>query len=79
MGYVVDLTIIMHRLFKAEPSPPHESIVSVVKDFENSGELAQVHNDIRKFTSSGSLFRFGEKYVLDEIIRLIEKHRVDMK
>jgi hypothetical protein len=40
----------------------YEPIVSVVKEFENSGELAQVHSGIRKFTSSGSLFCFGEMY-----------------
>ncbi|KAF8813132.1 hypothetical protein BYT27DRAFT_7131823 [Phlegmacium glaucopus] len=57
MGYVVDLTIIMHRLFKAGPCPSHEPVISALSDFAKSGELGQVHNDIRKFTNSKSLLR----------------------
>ena len=51
MQYIMDLTIIMRRLFKAGPSS--EFIISVVvNDFATSIEHAQVHNDIRNFPSS---------------------------
>jgi len=77
MGYVVDLTIVMHRLFTVDVSEDH--VVSVLESYAKSGEIAQVHNDIRKFVSSSGLRYLGEDNVLDEIIRLIEKHRVESK
>jgi len=75
MACVVDLTIIMHRLFIVDVSEDH--VVSVLESYATSGEIAQVHNDIRKFVSSCGLRHLGEDNVLNEIIRLIEKHRVE--
>ncbi|KAJ7816723.1 hypothetical protein B0H13DRAFT_2683408 [Mycena leptocephala] len=77
MGYVVDLTIVMHRLFAVEVS--EERVVSVLEDYAKSGEITQVHNDIRTFVNSNSMTRQSKDNVLLEIIRLIEKHRADYK
>ncbi|KAJ7826412.1 hypothetical protein B0H13DRAFT_2440642, partial [Mycena leptocephala] len=77
MGYVVDLTIVMHRLFAVEVS--EERVVSVLEDYAKSGEITQVHNDIRTFVNSNSRTRQSKDNVLLEIIRLIEKHRADYK
>jgi hypothetical protein len=77
MAYIVDLTIVMHRLFTAEVSEEH--VVSVLDSYVKSGELAQVHRDICQFVNSGSLRRFGEDNVLKETINLIEKHRDNSK
>ncbi len=75
MAYIVDLTIIMLRLSAIEIS--EESVVSTLKDYARSGKIAQVHNDIRAFSSP--IPRLGDKdYAFDEIIRLIEKHRVQV-
>ena len=75
MAYIVDLTIIMHRLSATEIS--EERVVSTLKDYARSGEIAQVHNDIRAFSSR--IPRLGDQdYTFDEIIRLIERHRVQV-
>jgi hypothetical protein len=74
MAYIVDLTIVMHRLSAVDIS--EESVLSVVQDYFKSAEFAQVHNDIRTFCDSISGLRLGDRdYTLDETIRLIEKHR----
>jgi len=77
MAYVVDLTIVMHRLFTVDVSEDH--VVSVLESYAKSGEIARVHHDIREFVSSSGLCHLGEDNVLNEIIRLIEKHRVESK
>lgn len=77
MGYVVDLTIVMHRLFAVEVS--EERVVSILEDYAKSGEITQVHNDIRTFVNSNSMIRQSKDNVFLEIIRLIEKHRADYK
>ena len=70
MAYIVDLTRIMHRLSATEIS--EERVVSTLKDYARS-----VHNDIRAFSSR--IWRLGDKDdTFDEIIRLIEKHRVQV-
>jgi hypothetical protein len=75
MAYIVDLTIIMHRLSAIEIS--EKRVVSTLEDYARSGEIAQVHNDIRAFSSR--IPRLGDKDdTFDEIIRLIEKHRVQV-
>ena len=63
----------MHRLFTVDVSEEH--VISVLEDYVKSGEIAQVHNDIRKFVNNMSALRLANKdYTLDEIIRLIENH-----
>jgi hypothetical protein len=77
MAYIVDLTIIMHRLSAIEIS--EEGVVSTLKSYARSGEIAQVHNDIRAFSSRIHGPRLSDKdYTFDEIIRLIEKHCVQV-
>ena len=77
MGYIADLTIVMHRLSAVEISK--ESVVSVLQVYARSEEISQVHNDIRKFVNENSTFRLRDKdYTLNEIIRLIESHLVQV-
>ncbi|KAF8525511.1 hypothetical protein BU17DRAFT_83721 [Hysterangium stoloniferum] len=78
MGYVVDLTIIMHRLsFAVEVS--EETVETVLLDYARSSQIFQVHNDIRKFINDNFPFRLRDNdYTLNEIIRLIKKHRVQV-
>jgi len=77
MAYIVDLTILMHRLSAIEIS--QERVISALQDYAKSGEIAQVHNDIRAFSNRIPSSRLGDKdYTFIEIIRLIEKHRVQV-
>ena len=75
MAYIVDLTIIMHQLSAIEIS--EDRVVSTLKDYARSGEIAQVHNDIRAFSSRIPRFS-GRDDTFDEIIRLIREHRVQI-
>jgi len=79
MAYIVDLTIVMHRLFTVTVDVTEEHVVSVLEGYVKSTELRQIHNDIRTFVRSSGLRHLGEDNVLKEIIRLIEKHRVESK
>jgi len=75
MAYIVDLTILMHRLSEIEMS--EERVISTFKDYAGSGGIAHVHNDIRTFSGGLALRNLslgGDDAVLTEIIRLIEKH-----
>ena len=49
MGYIVDLTIVMHRLSTMEIS--EANVIAVLESYATSREIAQVHNDIRTFSS----------------------------
>ncbi|KAF8521772.1 hypothetical protein BU17DRAFT_87676 [Hysterangium stoloniferum] len=78
MGYVIDLTIVMHRLSSAVEIS-EKTVESVLVDYAKSSQISQVHNDIRKFINDNPLLHLGDNdYTLKEIIRLIEKHRVQV-
>jgi hypothetical protein len=65
MAYIVDLTIVMHRLSAINIS--EESVVSALTDYAKSAEIAQVHNDICTFCKCIPSSRLGDKdYTLDE-------------
>jgi hypothetical protein len=75
MAYIVDLTILMHRLSEIEMS--EERVISTLQGYARSGEIAQVHNDIRAFSGRMPSLRLEDNdAALTEIIRLIEKHCV---
>ena len=70
MAYIVDLTILMHRLSEIEIL--EERVISTLQDYARSGEIAQVHNDIRTFSRRMPSLRLeGNDAALTEIIRLI--------
>jgi hypothetical protein len=67
----------MHRFSAIEIS--EERVVSTLQDYAKSREIAQVHNDIRTFSNRIPSSRLGDKdYTLNEILRLIEKHRIQV-
>jgi len=77
MAYIVDLTILMHRLSADEISEKH--VISTLQDYATSGEIAQVHNDIRSFASGIRSLPLGNRdCTLDEVIRLIEQHHAQV-
>ena len=80
MGYIVDLTIIMRLLTISHRSASYaggkieEEAVGAIKEYFSSGNLANVHNRIRKFVSEKDMLWFidGRDVVLEEIERLIQ-------
>ena len=67
----------MHQLSTIEISK--ERVVSALQNYAKSSKFTQVHNDIRTFSNRIPSSRLGDKdYTLNEIIRLIEKHRIQV-
>ncbi|KAF8523355.1 hypothetical protein BU17DRAFT_86101 [Hysterangium stoloniferum] len=78
MGYIADLTIVMHRLSSAG-DVSEQTVESILVDYAKSSQISQVHNDIRKFIKDSFPFPFQDNdYIINEIIRLIEQHRVQV-
>jgi hypothetical protein len=86
MGYIVDLTIVMQRLYflmqartqaSGSRSPVNEKLFKLAldaykQDFEHS--LQKVHEEIRSFaTRKNALSKSGR--VIEEVERLINVHR----
>ena len=78
MGYIVDLTIVMHGLFWLKRSVSEDAVDSILKKYAESGNHAKVHNEIRVFVRDATTLRLGHSdHVLEEIICLIKKYCVD--
>jgi hypothetical protein len=75
MGYIVDLTVIMHRLFRQTRDISEAEVNLVLRAYVQSESQVDVHTAIRKF--SGTMRLVSTDHVLDEIIRLIKKYCVD--
>jgi hypothetical protein len=72
MGYIVDFTIVMHKLSAVEGPMSMEHAVSVSDAYARSDEIKRVHGDIREFIKDTNGWRLGNRdYVLGEIISLI--------
>jgi hypothetical protein len=76
MAYIVNLTILMHRLSTIEIS--EECVISTFQNYATSREIAEVHNDIRVFSNRIPRSLGNEDYILEEIIRLIKKHGIQI-
>ena len=78
MGYIVDLTIVMHSLFWLKRSVFEDAVDSILKKYAESGNQAQVHNEIRVFVGDTTTLCLGHSdHVPDEIVCLIKKYCVD--
>jgi hypothetical protein len=77
MGYIVDLTVVMFKLSKANSDVSKEDILSILRDFSISAEITHVHDDIHTVVDNTSNFGLqvvGKDEFLKEIIRLIHKY-----
>lgn len=72
MAYIVDLTVIMYRLCESDKSS--QDVLSILREYIDSGALGHVHNEIRTFVSSQNVLRFvpGQDSIFEEIQRLID-------
>ncbi|KDQ56679.1 hypothetical protein JAAARDRAFT_194652 [Jaapia argillacea MUCL 33604] len=80
MGYIVDLTIVMQRLFwlthPADSAPlTKEKVDSTLEEYDNSNEKMEVHNRIVRFVSDAGIFRgMGKDRIFEEVVALIRAH-----
>lgn len=76
MGYIVDLTVILHGVslsgHDVSASKVHEAM-----DYFKSRLRGQIHQDIRNFVTEESLFTYrGRDLVIEKVIDLIRQYCV---
>jgi Mg2+ and Co2+ transporter CorA len=79
MAYIVDLTVILHRLFLSIDTRrvSAEKVRSAVKDYAKGSSRSQIHKDIRNYVASAQthLSSYHDKdLAMEKIIDLIEQH-----
>lgn len=84
MGYIVDLTIVMQRLFwimffKSKPcSVTMDELEGTFASYNNSEEQKKVHHEIRTYADRMSFIDpANPDSTHDEVKRLIQTHRYD--
>ncbi|KAH9968483.1 hypothetical protein BGW80DRAFT_654975 [Lactifluus volemus] len=75
MGYIVDLTVILHELFLSGHDVSGRQVQSVMDRHDKSGPKSQIHNDIRRFLSGTASFTSrGSDMIPKKIIDLIAQN-----
>jgi len=73
MGYVVDLTVIQHELFRTGRDVSSSDVRGRM-DYHKSGPKIQIHNEIRHFVTAATASTYrGNDLILEKIIDLIAK------
>jgi hypothetical protein len=76
MAYIVDLTVILHRLFLSTRRVSAMEVQSAVKDYAKSSSRRQIHEDIRSYVTFVQTFlsSYRDKdFAMEKIIDLIEQ------
>ena len=77
MTYIVDLTVILHRLFLSTRRVSAMEVQTAVKDYAKSSSRGQIHEDIRSYITSTQTYLSSyhdDDLVLEKIIDLIEQY-----
>ena len=75
VGYIVDLTIILHGLFvSTHDHVSTRKVQEVMNHHVESGLQKRIHHDIRHFITDGGPFTYrGNDLVMEKMIDLIKK------
>ena len=77
MTYIVDLTVILHRLFLSTRRVYTKEVQSAVKDYAESSSRMQIHEDIRSYITSTQTYLSSYQdrdLAMEKIIDLIEQN-----
>jgi hypothetical protein len=77
MAYIVDLTVILHRLFLSTRRVSAMEVQSAVKAYGKSNSRREIHEDIRSYVASAQTFLSSyhdEDLAMEKIIDLIEQN-----
>jgi hypothetical protein len=75
MGYIVDLTVILHELFLSGRDVSGRQVLSAMDRHDKSGPKSQIHNDIHRFLSGTASFTYrGSDMLPKKIIDLIAQN-----
>jgi len=74
MGYIVDLTVILHGLFLSGRGVLASKVQEAMEYYLQSRLREQIHQDIRSFVTEEVLFTYrGRDLVMEKIIDLIRQ------
>ncbi|KAI0293728.1 hypothetical protein B0F90DRAFT_1821856 [Multifurca ochricompacta] len=72
MGYIVDLTVILHKLFGYGHDVSPNDVQSIIERHGTSGDKNQIHDDIRRFIKETPAFTYRKKdLIMERIVDLI--------
>jgi hypothetical protein len=64
VGYIVDLTLILCRVFRSPGNVSRGDIQSAINDFNNSSLKTSIHNDISSFIRTVPQFQYHDNDVI---------------
>jgi len=74
MGYIVDLTVILHGFFTSARDVSASKVHEVMDYYVQSRLREQIHQDIRSFATEQASFIYrGNDLVMEKIIDLIRQ------
>jgi hypothetical protein len=76
MAYVVDLTVILHELFRSSHSVSATGVQSAIKDYAKTGPRRQIHTEIRSFVTEIPFTYHEKDTIMEKIIDLINQNCV---
>lgn len=79
MGYIVNLTVILHDIFKATSgNVSADDVLLAIERHVSSGRRDGIHREIRSFVTETFAIRFEVRkdLVLERTIELIRRHCV---
>ena len=76
MTYIVDLTVILHRLFLSTRRVSATKVQSAVRDYAKGSSRSQIHEEIQNFVkvAQNQLFYQNKDMMMEKIIDLITQN-----
>lgn len=76
MAYIVDLTVILHGLFRSSHSVSATDVQSATRDYAKTGARRQIHTEIRSFVTEIPFTYHEKDTIMEKIIDLINQNCV---
>jgi hypothetical protein len=76
MAYIVDLTVILHELFRSSHSVSATDVQSATKHYAKNGVRRQIHTEIRSFVTEIPFTYHEKDTIMEKIIDLINQNCV---
>ena len=75
MGYIVNLTLVLCRVFRSPGNVSPSEVQSVMNNFAGSSLKTSIHAEIKSFLRTVPLFEYHNKdVVMEKIIELIRQY-----
>ena len=75
VGYIVDLTLILCRVFRSSSNASPNEVQSVMNNFADSSLKTSIHSEISRFIRTVAKFNYHDNdVVMEKIIDLIRQN-----